>query len=133
MSTYTLDTSLMRETWAALSPIVRGYVATAMWTLTDEDGDSLDYLGLHDIAPATLRQAEDDCSHFLTVADRHGLTLDTDTERIGHDFWLTRNRHGAGFWDGDYTKRDGDILTEVAHAMGSAEWYVGDDGLVYQY
>jgi|TARA_R110000744_G_scaffold366338_1_gene475354 hypothetical protein len=29
-----------------------------------------------------------------------------ECERIGHDFWLTRNGHGAGFWDGDWNDAD---------------------------
>jgi hypothetical protein len=50
--------------------------------------------------------------------------------QIGHDFWLTRNRHGAGFWDrglGDL----GDKLTAAAHTYGESNLYVGDDGQVY--
>jgi hypothetical protein len=34
----------------------------------------------------------------------------------GHDFWLTRNRHGAGFWDGHW--RDSAELTQIAHSYG---------------
>lgn len=30
----------------------------------------------------------------------------------GHDLWLTRNGHGAGFWDGDW--RDHDVLCNVS-------------------
>ena len=53
-----------------------------------------------------------------------------DPGQIGHDFWLTRNRHGAGFWDrglGDV----GDRLTKAAHAFGESDLYVGDDGNLY--
>jgi hypothetical protein len=51
-------------------------------------------------------------------------------EQIGHDIWLTRNHHGAGFWDrglGDL----GDKLTEIAHSLGGSDAYVGDDGKVH--
>lgn len=30
---------------------------------------------------------------------------DDNIEQAGHDFWLTRNGHGAGFWDGDYSEK----------------------------
>ena len=50
----------------------------------------------------------------------------------GHDFWLTRNRHGAGFWDRGYPEAIGKALTDAAHAEGSADWCVGDDGNIYQ-
>jgi len=32
------------------------------------------------------------------------------------DFWLTRNGHGAGFWDGGWDH--GDELAEIAHSFG---------------
>lgn len=61
-----------------------------------------------------------------------GALLDNyDYEIAMHDFWLTRNRHGAGFWDGDYEKADGEKLTELAHSFGEINLYVGDDGKIY--
>lgn len=129
---YTLDTSLAPETWRKLDPFTQGYISTAMWLLTDEDGESLDYLGLHDVAPETIDQAIEDCKAFQL--DEAGILTKYDTFRAGHDFWLTRNRHGAGFWDGDYEEddEDGRTLTESAHAYGEVDWYVGDDGMIYQ-
>lgn len=40
-------------------------------------------------------------------------------EQVGHDLWLTRNGHGAGFWDrpevyGQYA----DVFTGMARAQG---------------
>jgi hypothetical protein len=60
------------------------------------------------------------------LVDKCGLSA----AQVGHDFWLTRNGHGAGFWDrgiGDY----GDALTEHAHSFGASDVYVGDDGRLY--
>jgi hypothetical protein len=59
------------------------------------------------------------------------VTEFTDDEHIAHDFWLTRNHHGAGFWDGDYGKY-GDKLTAIAQTFSEVDLYVGDDGLIYQ-
>lgn len=50
-------------------------------------------------------------------------------EQHGGDFALTRNRHGAGFWDRGYGEV-GDRLTEAAHAFGEAWLIVTDDGEV---
>lgn len=37
---------------------------------------------------------------------------------LGHDFYLTRHRHGAGFWDGDYDHILGhEKLTEISHGF----------------
>ena len=48
-----------------------------------------------------------------------------------HDWVLTRNGHGAGFWDGDWAAPFGEQLTALCKAQGEIEAYVGDDGLVY--
>ena len=42
-------------------------------------------------------------------------------------FWLNRNGHGAGFWDGDWPKH-GAELDKAAHSYGEFDLYVGDDG-----
>jgi len=49
----------------------------------------------------------------------------------GHDYWLTRNGHGAGFWDGDWPEPYAAQLDDSAHAYGTVELYVGDDGKIY--
>jgi hypothetical protein len=56
-----------------------------------------------------------------------------DEARAGHDFWLTRNGHGAGFWCRDELEGDslGDRLSLAAKAAGVHEVYEGDDGLLY--
>lgn len=51
-------------------------------------------------------------------------------DRAGHDFWLTRNGHGAGFWDRGMGKL-GDRLADAARAYGSVDLYVGDDKKIY--
>lgn len=56
----------------------------------------------------------------------------TDEELAGHDFWLTRNGHGAGFWDrSELDKPTQGRLTKAAHAFGNSDLYVGDDGRIY--
>ena len=47
---------------------------------------------------------------------------------VGHDLWLTRNRHGSGFWDRPELKADGlgSRLTHAAHAIGESHVYLGD-------
>ena len=46
-----------------------------------------------------------------------------DSSQFGHDFYLTRERHGTGFWDRGLGTL-GDYLTDVAHWAGSAETIV---------
>lgn len=130
----------------SLETFMVAYVESALWSstyLADENGDPVseegpgtrdlpmdDTFGPEDIAPATLTTINEECSDFyannvLTWTDA-GMSDDS----AGQEFWLTRNRHGAGFWDrglGDAGK----VLTDAAHAYGSYDLYVGDDGLVY--
>jgi hypothetical protein len=48
----------------------------------------------------------------------------------GHDFLLTRNHHGAGFWDRG-AGEVGERLTAASDPYGDTSAYVGDDGKVY--
>ena len=57
--------------------------------------------------------------------------LGDDLWRVGHDLWLTQNRHGAGFWDGDWPEEIGERLTEISKKFGECHLYVGDDGKIY--
>jgi hypothetical protein len=49
----------------------------------------------------------------------------------GHDFALTRNGHGAGFWDGDWPEPAATELTKLSKEYGEVDLYVGDDGLLW--
>lgn len=80
-----------------------------------------------EFSPSAKAKMGADCAMFW---DGHGDAI-LEIEEAGHDFWLTRNRHGAGFWDGDWPDPLGDTLTEAAHSFGEQELYLGDDGLVY--
>lgn len=129
-----------------LDAFTRAYAEAALWSSTDNADDSggepLDAnYGIEDIAEETLAQMIEDCEAFqrdnaADIALGHGGQGEsgesfTATERAGHDFWLTRNHHGAGFWDGDWPEDVGKRLTDASHAYGSVDLIVGDDGKVY--
>ena len=112
-----------------LDAFTRQYMETALWSSVDDKGRELDRnYDITDIAPVTVREMVRDCAAFQRVNWRD---IQVDPARAGHDFWLTRNHHGAGFWDGDWGKA-GKRLTKAAHAFGMVNLYVGDDGLIYQ-
>lgn len=119
-----------------MNAFTRAYIACALWSSMDNydietGGEPLDAnYTADDIVPEALAQMVEDCEAFQ--ADNAADIATGDVERAGHDFWLTRNRHGAGFWDGDWPEDVGRRLTDAAHACGSVDLYVGDDGLVYQ-
>jgi hypothetical protein len=50
--------------------------------------------------------------------------LGFNESQAGHDFWLTRNRHGSGFWDRDYSDKARNILnalTDASRGYGGSE------------
>lgn len=113
-----------------MDDFLKGYAGCALWSSTGDDGEPLDgAYGIEDLAPATLEAMEADCRSFR---EAYGdlLAQAGDDGRNGHDFWLTRNHHGADFWDRGCGSV-GAKLTEAAHAWGSCDLYVGDDGLIY--
>lgn len=124
----------MRPLLADILPAeyLEGYQECALWSSTDDDGEPLDDSGML-LAPETLDWFLADCGAFLGEID--GLDLpwrdEVEWNQLGRDLWLTRNGHGAGFWDrglGDL----GGALSEAAERQGSADLYIGDDGLIYQ-
>jgi len=95
-----------------------------------------------DLAPETLKKMSADCEQFLTdwqgAIDKAIATGEVNCgpdygpqERAAHDFWLSRNGHGAGFFDGDWPEPYGDILQEAAESFGECNLYAGDDGKLY--
>lgn len=116
------------------------YIECALWATNDESneqgGEPLDAnYSISDLAPETLEAMIADCAAFQkanaadVAAGPDGHDYDR-YERAGHDFWLTRNHHGAGFWDGDYPEEIGERLTAASHAYGEVNLYV-HDGRVY--
>lgn len=128
-----------------LDTFTRAYIETALWSSSDEStsdgGEPMDWnYGIDDIAPETLGQMIEDCRKFqeahyaLIISDGACLQCGSDYDEVGHaghDFWLTRNGHGAGFWDGDWSDAAEAILDPAAKAFGEVDLYVGDDGKIY--
>lgn len=114
-----------------IDAFVRSYEACALWsTSTGEDVDLHldDQYDSDDIDPDSRLAMRKDCLAF--IRENTNDLRNIDAEQAGHDFWLTRNRHGAGFWDrglGEVGRR----LTESAQIMGAIELYAGDDNKIY--
>jgi hypothetical protein len=111
---------------------VQDYIICALWSSTDDEGNPLDDLySADDLAPETRKTMEDDLADFVALIEREGIDRSWwSDEQLAHDFWLTRNGHGAGFWDRGQGET-GDRLTALSKPYGEQCLYVGDDGLVY--
>lgn len=128
----------------AAGPFVRGYLGCALWLL-DEDEEKKSTDGgfiIAEVHPHDVRQAIEDCEDFQTTNrellerayddgqdTRHGR-MSYGPENAGHDFWLTRCGHGAGFWDRGLGAV-GKELTAMSKPYGDVYLYVGDDNLLH--
>lgn len=109
------------------------YIEAMLWAELDDADEPLDKNHTAaDIAPEALRSIVADCTKFQETNAAHIACEGSLGERhAGHDFWLTRNGHGAGFWDGDWPEEAGNAMSASAKAFGSSDVYVGDDGQLW--
>lgn len=131
----TRDARLNGETLpdlSTVSDVLRGYADCALWASTDDDGEPLD--GLYfpaDLSADAWRQLASDVVSFVIEVEsqRPGTVEFWGAQQFGHDFWLTRNGHGAGYWDRGCGEL-GDWLSDSAKVWGESYLYVSDDGTV---
>lgn len=134
----------MRDFTDSFDEIAASYAATALWSSYDSSlPDLMPYDGLSlpldanydasDISTETMDSFRKDIGDFLDLLqnvefDGRLISFDDIADRMtwgqfGHDFWLTRNGHGAGFWDrglGEF----GDILSKWADTFGGVDLFV---------
>lgn len=133
---------------ATLDDFTRAYIECALWSSSDvvdgEDVNLDDNHSLEDIAAETLASMIADCASFQL--DNAGLLRSTyahetsagcgrlnqpyGASQAGHDFWLTRCGHGAGFWDRGLGTI-GERLSEKASMLGNIDLYINSDGRIY--
>ena len=119
-----------------LDQFTLAYIEAALWSSTDDKDVPLDSnYSISDIADETLAVMVADCALFQSD---HGTGIQESYARggdgpiqAGHDFWLTRNHHGAGFWDGDWAEPFASQVTDACHNYGEVNLYIGDDGKIY--
>lgn len=113
----------------------QSYLDTLLWSSSDNDGNSYgDYIEPSDLDESEIETQWYQCYGFIKANSEaifHLVEEGHTLERIMHDFCLTRNRHGAGFWDGDYPEPYATQLTESAHRYAEVSLHTGDDGGVY--
>lgn len=121
--------------------VLAGYLESLVWTGTldfmtataEFGGESLisdgildSVLSVDDLRPYVVEAATKDVDAFLEQVGEYlkywELPGELTAGQLGHDFNLTRNHHGAGFWDRGYGEL-GDWLTRVAQSYGSQALY----------
>lgn len=139
------------RTWSGIvskdvAEVAKGYLDAALWSSTDDrypEGEEIegdDYHGepFDNWADAwscserlLCHCLETACRFLAEVGNDFGLYCETSDYResegsvatyFGHDLWLTRNGHGAGFWDRGLGEL-GDRLSEAARLLGGVDLY----------
>ncbi len=82
-----------------------------------------------DIEPNSLIKAYNDIKEFIKICGDAATTAieENGFSQFGHDFWLTRNHNGSGFFDRGYDDDVEKILMDNAHKMGEIDLYINDD------
>jgi hypothetical protein len=118
------------------------YIKAALWATNDESNDGGgvpldDNYSEDDFTDEALADIKAECKRFqeenaADITAENCLTATHYVEQAGHDFFLTRNGHGVGFWeDDDWKEEAGERLSEAAKAFGETNIYVGDDGKLH--
>jgi hypothetical protein len=109
------------------------YLVTALWSSTtgDDAGTPLDRDHSPEDIPENIRQQmREDCEKFYNAHHEKWQAVGIPDDTAGHDFWLTRNGHGCGYWDGDYPEPQATQLTEASKTFGEYTLIAGSDGQI---
>lgn len=125
---------------------VEGFISTGLWCdLYSAYGERIEHSGGGSfdgsaaarhwrarVADEAGREMRSDCEDFWysNARDLVVYLAARGAAAAGHDFWLTRNGHGAGFWDRGLGPV-GERLADAAKVYGGTSLYVGDDGKVH--
>ena len=108
-----------------LREFITGYIECLLWSSSDDNGESLEF---YNLSKSAHEKCVNDCREFITgnLDDLQEYAGALSWGNAGHDFWLTRNGHGAGFWDRGLDAL-GERLTKAAHDFGGIDPYLNDD------
>lgn len=105
--------------------ILPHYLESLAWSSTDENGDTIDHL---EFTQQAQTRAFKEIQQFLEATESEKLEWweNWDCGHFGHDFALTRNGHGAGFWDRGHGEI-GEQLSELARIEGEVYCHVNEN------
>lgn len=115
-----------------MDDFTKGYIEALLWAgVIHEDDSNDDIYDIDDIDSDTMKEILADCEDFQNA--NAAELAETGVEYyalLGHDFYLSRNGHGTGFWDRGYGDV-GDTLHEASELYGSFSLTVSGDGKLY--
>lgn len=119
-------------------------LAALLWSETTDEGEPLDS-GDYEASDSLKARVSADWDSFRAQAEAMGFDAERDCAMMlhpdcegsawnaaAHDFILTRNGHGTGFWDtGRWHEPWATKLTTLAESFGALNCYIRDGWEVY--
>lgn len=124
------------ETSEVNDDFVNGYIRGALFTSNDDSDEPLDSKYCEsDIEPESMQKIIHDCQKFLNefghlLIQENYLGKRNLMSDAGIDFWLTRNRSGSGFWDGEWSDSVSETLTEGSYKFDECNLIV-EEGKIF--
>jgi hypothetical protein len=110
-----------------INEVLKHYMIAALWSSVDNDNEPFDAnYSITDIDEASAASMRRDVVKFLVENKSELDSSMLNNEQIGHDFWLTRHHHGAGFWDRGLNSSIADKLTAAAQAFMESSLFAED-------
>ena len=106
------------------SEFFKGYKTAAFWTEEEEINPD------HELSEESEKLMRADTDRFYEANFQDLQNISGGWSQAGHDYWLTRNGHGAGFWDLGHGAI-GDKLTKYCEMCGPAHLSDGDTQVHY--
>lgn len=108
---------------------LNGYLECMLWSTQDvenEDDNLDDSYDINDVSPKAVKQSLKDILNFKAYCEKAAsqelaeYLKEFGASQFGHDFWLSRNGHGAGFFD---RGRGYKLLQKAAKTYGGVDPY----------
>jgi len=108
--------------------VLLSYLETLLWASGDDH--EFDDVTIYDFSEDALKSSKADIETFIETINKNPNAIaeanEYDDRMLGHNFALSRNGHGAGFFDDN-----NDILQMICRNTKNAEPYLGDDKKVH--
>lgn len=130
-----------------MNPTLIALVETILFTESDIYGEPLDdNYSIADFDEESLKKLYSEYQQFIAIVEEEITVAIGDRwdciddfydvqqpalNQTEHDYVLTRQRCGAGFFDGDWSSEVSKILTDAARSQHEFTAYVGDDEKIY--
>ena len=104
--------------------VLTSYLETLLWS------EFIDENTIYDFCDESKQKAKLEIALFMEEINKSKKAIKEanryTAESLGHNFLLSRNHHGAGFFD-----ENNDTLQSLSNKFAECNAYVGDDNKIY--